>query len=54
VLWNLGKVVKGDRSYLLTKNQGEVIQADFRFNDPSRLIMATSQGIALKQNTIKS
>jgi hypothetical protein len=30
-----------------------VVQADFRYNDPTKLIMATSEGILVKENKIK-
>ena len=42
VIWNLGRAVKGDRTYLITKGEGKVLQVDFKYNDPSKLIMATS------------
>ncbi len=53
VIWNLGRAVKGDRSYLITTGEGKVVQVDFKYNDPSKLIMATSEGILVKENTIK-
>lgn len=45
--------MKGDRSYLISKSEGKVVQADFRFNDPTKIIMATSKGIVMKDNKIK-
>jgi hypothetical protein len=53
VIWNLGRAIKGDRSYLISKGEGKVVQADFRYNDPSKLIMATSQGIVVKETKMK-
>ena len=53
IVWNLGKTIKGDRTYLISKGDGKVVQADFRFNDPSKLIMATSHGIVVKENKIR-
>jgi hypothetical protein len=53
VIWNLGKVVKGDKSYIVSKSEGKVVQADFRFNDPTKLIMATTEGLIIKENKIK-
>jgi hypothetical protein len=49
----LGKAIKGDRRYLLSKGEGQIIQADFRYNDPTKLIMATNKGIIVKENIIK-
>jgi hypothetical protein len=53
VVWTLGKAIKGDRSYVVSKNEGTVVQADFRFNDPTRLLMATSEGLLIRENKIK-
>ena len=44
----MGKVVEGDKSYLISKTDGKVLQAEFYYNNPSRIIMTTNQGIALK------
>jgi hypothetical protein len=49
----LGRVIKGDRTYLISRGEGKVVQADFRFNDPSKLIMATTYGIVVKENKIR-
>jgi len=38
---------------LITKGEGKIIQADFRYNDPTKLIMATNKGILVKENIIK-
>ena len=49
----MGKVVQGDKTYLISRTEGKVLQADFFFNDPSKIIMTTNHGIILKANKIK-
>jgi hypothetical protein len=53
VIWNLSHAIKGDKSYLISKTEGKVVQADFFYNNPSKLMMATSQGLVVKSNFIK-
>jgi len=45
--------IKGDKSYLISKTEGKVVQADFLYNNPAKLMMATSEGIVIKENKIK-
>jgi hypothetical protein len=40
------------KDYKFTKVDGEMIQADFRWNNVKKLIMTTDQGISIKQNII--
>ena len=54
VIWNLNKVLQGEiDSYIITKAEGALVQVDFKYNDPSKLLMTTSNGIVIKQNKIK-
>lgn len=54
VIWNLVDIVKNGntKDYKFTKVDGEMIQADFRWNNVKKLIMTTDQGISIKQNII--
>lgn len=53
-IWNLSDVImNGDtKNYKFTKADGEMIQADFRWNDVKRLVMTTDRGISIKENRI--
>jgi hypothetical protein len=42
VIWNLSLAIKGDKNYLISKTGGKVVQADFLYNNPTKLMMATS------------
>ncbi len=40
------------QNYKFTKVDGEITQADFRWNNVKKLIMTTDKGISIKQNII--
>jgi hypothetical protein len=52
VIWNLGRILRGDKSYLISKTEGKVLQAEFFYNNPEKIIMTTSHGITIKENQI--
>ena len=49
----MGKVVMGDKTYIISRTDGKVLQADFFYNNPEKIIMTTNHGIVLKENKIK-
>ena len=53
IIWNMGRVLQGDKTYLISKAEGRVLQADFFYNHPEKIIMTTNHGIVLKENKIK-
>lgn len=54
VIWNLATIIRDGKTdeYKFTKVDGDIIQADFRWNNVNKLIMTTANGISIKQNII--
>ncbi len=45
----MSQILKGEvDNYKFTKINGEMIQADFKYNDVKKLIMMTTKGITIK------
>ena len=54
VIWNLASIIRdgNTQDYKFTKVDGDLVQADFRWNNVNKLIMTTEDGISIKQNII--
>lgn len=54
VIWNLAHVIRGDvDNYKFTRIDGELVQADFMFDNVKKLLMTTTTGIMIKENRMK-
>lgn len=55
VVWNLAHVIRGlVDNYKFMKVDGELVQAEFMFNNVKKLLMTTTNGIIVKENKVRN
>jgi hypothetical protein len=52
VVWSLNKVIAGDPAYTFSKTEEFINQAEFRFNDPSKMLMASNHKVRVKESYV--
>jgi hypothetical protein len=51
-VWSLNKVIAGDPAYTFSKTEEFINQAEFRFNDPSKMLMASNHKVRVKESYV--